>query len=213
MEWHPSVGEVANVAILLRYARLRPADLHGAAAEYRSSACATYRKTEQGCRLVYAGVGRRGGRTPCWQSWFRDQRRYVASPVASDATAGAPHVPRVLGIDDWAWRKGQRYGTILCDLELGRVVDLLPDRTVETVAAWLREHPGVEIISRDRASAYAEAARTAAPKAIQVADRWHLLRNVVEALQRLLESKHRLLTQTAKAVVGRRDISTRGGFP
>lgn len=113
---------------------------------------------------------------------------------------GPTYVPRVLGIDDWAWRKGQRYGTILCDLELGRVVDLLPDRTVETVAAWLREHPGVEIISRDRASAYAEAARTAAPKAIQVADRWHLLRNVVEALQRLLESKHRLLTQTAKAV-------------
>ena len=114
----------------------------------------------------------------------------------------SPYVPRVLGIDDWAWRKGHRYGTILCDLERGRVVDLLPDRTVETVSAWLRSHPGVEIISRDRASAYAEAARTAAPRAIQVADRWHLLRNVVEALQRLLESKHSLLTQTAKAVAG-----------
>lgn len=112
----------------------------------------------------------------------------------------SPYVPRVLGIDDWAWRKGHRYGTILCDLERGRVVDLLPDRTVETVAEWLRARPGVEIISRDRASAYAEAARKAAPKAIQVADRWHLLRNVVEALQRLLESKHSLLTQTAKAV-------------
>jgi transposase len=111
-----------------------------------------------------------------------------------------PYVPRVLGIDDWAWRKGHRYGTILCDLERGRVVDLLPDRTVETLSVWLRSHPGVEIISRDRASAYAEAARTAAPKAIQVADRWHLLRNVVEALQRLLESKHSLLTQAAKAV-------------
>ncbi len=62
--------------------------------------------------------------------------------------------PRVLGIDDWAWKKRHRYGTILCDLEAGKVVDLLPDRESETVATWLREHPGTQIISRDRASAY-----------------------------------------------------------
>ena len=79
--------------------------------------------------------------------------------------------PRVLGIDDWAWRKGHRYGTILCDLERGAVVDLLPDRDAESVQNWLRAHPGAEVISRDRASAYAEAARKAAPKAVQVADR------------------------------------------
>jgi transposase len=79
----------------------------------------------------------------------------------------------MLGIDDWAWRKGQRYGTILCDLERHRVIDLFPDRTVDSVKEWLAEHSGIAMISRDRASAYAEAAREAAPKAIQVADRWH----------------------------------------
>jgi transposase len=106
--------------------------------------------------------------------------------------------PRVLGIDDWAWRKGRRYGTILCDLERGKVVDLLPDRSTESTAQWLRAHPGTEIVSRDRASLYAEAATKAAPHAVQVADRWHLLHNLSEAVistlvphQRLLQSRNR----------------------
>lgn len=82
--------------------------------------------------------------------------------------------PRVVGIDDWAWRKGQRYGTIICDLERNRVLDLLPDRTAETVASWLGSHPGIEIVARDRAGTYADGARRGAPDATQVADRWRL---------------------------------------
>src|SRR5581483_600375 len=78
------------------------------------------------------------------------------------ASAMPVESPRVVGIDDWAWRKGQRYGTILCDLERRKVIDLLPDRSAESTAAWLKKHPGIEIVSRDRASLYAEAADIAA---------------------------------------------------
>jgi transposase len=95
--------------------------------------------------------------------------------------------PRVVGIDDWAWRKGQRYGTIVVDLERSDVIDLLPDRDADTVAAWLKAHPGIEVVSRDRSPTYAQAATEGAPQARQVADRWHLLKNLREAVERVLE--------------------------
>jgi transposase len=107
--------------------------------------------------------------------------------------------PRILGIDDWAFRRGHRYGTILIDLERHRVVDLLDARSADAVAAWLRAHPGVEIVSRDRAHAYAEGIRAGAPDALQVADRFHLLKNIVEALQHVLERQHRQLPAAAAA--------------
>jgi transposase len=84
---------------------------------------------------------------------------------------------RAVGIDDWAWRKGCQYGTVICDLERRRIVALLPDRASGTSAAWLRGHPGIEFIARDRGASYADAASTGAPQAIQIADRWHLFEN------------------------------------
>jgi transposase len=98
--------------------------------------------------------------------------------------------PRVLGVDDWARKRGRTYGTILVDQERHTVVDLLPERTAQALTTWLQDHPGVEILCRDRAGAYADGARQGAPGAIQVADRWHLLVNLREALERLLTRHH-----------------------
>ena len=95
--------------------------------------------------------------------------------------------PRVLGVDDWALRKGHVYGTILVDLETHTVVDLLEERSAEVLAAWLESHPGVEIISRDRSGEYGRGASAGAPQAVQVADRFHLLQNLVDALKRIFE--------------------------
>jgi transposase len=103
------------------------------------------------------------------------------------AAADEAPTPAVLGVDDWAYRKGRRYGTLLVDLERHRPVDLLPDRTAESLATWLAAHPGVRLVTRDRSGSYAEGIAAGAPQAAQVADRWHLVDNLRAAVQQVLE--------------------------
>ncbi|WP_310888925.1 transposase [Gluconacetobacter dulcium] len=106
--------------------------------------------------------------------------------------------PRVLGVDDWAWRRSHHYSTILVDLERNKVVDLLADRQGSILAAWLRDHPGIEIVARDRAGAYADGIRQGAPAAIQVADRWHLIRNLHDAFLTVVD-RHTALARRIMA--------------
>jgi transposase len=107
--------------------------------------------------------------------------------------------PKILGVDDFAFRKGHHYGTILVDLESNQPIALLADRTAETLEAWLKVHPGIEILSRDRSKAYKSGMDNGAPDAIQVADRFHLLQNLEEILERFFKEHVSTLQQVEKA--------------
>ena len=114
---------------------------------------------------------------------------------------GSPEVahplPTAVGIDDWAFRRGRRYGTMIVDLERHEVIDLIEDREAGAVRAWLERHPQIRIVARDRGGAYAEAATKGAPQAAQVADRWHLIHNLAGALEEFLLHKKKVLREAA----------------
>jgi transposase len=113
----------------------------------------------------------------------------LSMPVSADTllrtlrrrSAPTPTSAKIVGLDDFAWRRGHRYGTIVCDLERRQIIDLLADREIGTVTAWLKDHPTIETVCRDRGGGYREAATKGAPQAVQIADRWHLLENASAA--------------------------------
>jgi transposase len=125
----------------------------------------------------FVGLGDRLGMQA---SWMTILRRVMARPCAS--------VEQVvqLGIDEFSFRRGRTFGTILVDLPSHHVIDLLPDRKVETVSAWMRAHPEIRLVSRDRGGDYASAAARGAPQARQCADRFHLLQNLGKTLEGVL---------------------------
>jgi transposase len=148
-----------------------------AACSARATVRLTALQTSTGLALGGAAVARhlaRQGVAGSRNTLLRRVRR-LPTPAASQ--------PRAVGIDDWAKRKGHTYGTIVVDLDRRCPVDLLEDRTAETVAAWLQAHPAVTVVARDRAEAYASGVTQGAPDAVQVADRWHLLKNLREAVE------------------------------
>ena len=141
----------------------------------------------------------------------------LAMPVSADTLlrmarrTGAVPPPRpavrVLAVDEWAWRRGRRYGTVLVDLERNRVVDLLPDRSAESLAAWLKANPGIAVVARDRAGVYADGVRRGAPDAVEVTDRWHLLRNLGDAVHAAAERHHAAARRVAREVMTRPPVA------
>ncbi len=113
-----------------------------------------------------------------------------------------------LGIDDWSFRRGRKFGTILVDLTSHKILDLLPDRDAQTAAAWMKKHPEIELVSRDRGEEYAAAARLGAPQAIQCADRFHLAQNLTEIVEVILASCRAEIRQTVKTQLPPREVLT-----
>ena len=178
------VGDRASIS--LPQFLLPAQDLLRAAAPGCSSPRAANRANFRNC-----AADRLRGRWPAGSATPRPVIHEYQKQEPADRSCSPP--VHNVGVDDWAWRKGQEYGTILVNLDLRRVVDLLPDRAAESLSEWLRQHAGIITISRDRCGLYAEGASLGAPQAQQVADRFHLILNLSSTMERVLEERSRQL--------------------
>jgi hypothetical protein len=134
-------------------------------------------------------------------------RRVLQLPLPNEGEVGK------VGIDEWAWKKGHRYGTILVDLEKRRIMQLLAERSVETSKAWLRNHPEIDLVSRDRGKIFREAATEGAPQAKQVVDRFHLQKNFAEALEKFFRQQEHTLKAATQRSAGKTRSAARTKVP
>jgi transposase len=208
----PCQGRLVRLQIEVRRFRcVEPTCRRATFAEQFSGLAAAYarrtsRQAEALCEVAFALGGRAGA--PLAKKLSLPTSRHTLLRLLRRTPAPAATTPRQVGIDDFAWKKGDHYGTILVDLARHRPVDLLADRSAESVTTWLLAHPGVELISRDRAGSYADAARRGAPKAVQVADRYHLVANLRDALQKLLDRKRACLPTLEETISAEETPST-----
>jgi transposase len=161
--------------------------------------------------LIAFALGGEGGAKLCHRLGFAISPDTLLADVRRQSLPAHP-TPRVLGVDDCSFRRGRQMGTILVDLERHCPVDLLADCSEESFAAWLAQHPGVEVISRDRGEVYAAGGRRGAPAARHVADRWHLLKNLGDAVQKLM-SRHTATLRQAASQLPRNLTSQTGASP
>lgn len=151
-----------------------------------------------GLRLFLGQLGREHGGASGAKSAAHSGIRVTERSVLRFmyAIALAPiHAPRIIGLDDWAWKRGQRYGAIVVDLERSKPIALLANRSQPTVAQWLRDHPSIQIVARDRSKEFTSAITEALPKAVHVADRWHLAKNLTERLDKVVSARWKQLTK------------------
>ena len=139
-------------------------------------------------QAIKSALNGKGGARLGEQIGFHFSRMTFLRALQLLPTPAVEHV-RVVGLDDFAWKRGARYGTIILDLETHTLIDMLPDREAESVKIWLEAHPEIEFVSRDRAGAYADGAARGAPQALQIADKWHLAKNLGDAVEDYVKRK------------------------
>jgi transposase len=191
----PCIGYALRLRLTVRRLRCEVADCPKRFFTERLEAFArpyarlTERLRERAVRLAHALGGRLGARLAQSLAMPLSGKTLIRHLLTNAKGPKAVAPPHVIGLDEWAWRRGHRYGTLIVDLERRRLCELLPDRNAASTATWLCAHPTIKIGARDRSGLYAEALANGAAPIRQVADRWHLVRNLRDCLEQVCEAQ------------------------